>query len=116
MDLEKSNSHNCSFAEGTECGDGTVTHHRMGNQKTYIHVPFLLGKARVMHLNHIMIPRLELKVVVLTVRSCATLKSDLEISLDSSVFWTDSTYLLKFATRTSAFTDSWTRDYYKRNI
>ncbi|XP_020556881.2 uncharacterized protein LOC110014410 [Oryzias latipes] len=82
------------FADASECGYGTVTYIRLVNQNDHIHVAILLGKARVTPLKPITIPRLELTAAVLAVRLDAMLKTELEISLESSVFWTDSTSVL----------------------
>ena len=42
------------------------------------------------------VPRLELSAAVLAVRLDRTLREELEISIDRSVFWTDSTAVLQY--------------------
>ncbi|XP_056272956.1 uncharacterized protein LOC130195451 [Pseudoliparis swirei] len=84
------------FADASEGGYGTVTYAQMLNHKKDIQVTLLLGKARVTPLKAVTIPRLELSAAVLAVRVDSMLKKELNLQLDSSVFWTDSTAVLKY--------------------
>lgn len=68
----------------------------MLNQENNIQVTFLLGKARVTPLKAVTIPRLELKAAVLAVRVDSLLKAELDVQVEDSVFWTDSTSVLKY--------------------
>ncbi|KAL7840982.1 hypothetical protein SRHO_G00246730 [Serrasalmus rhombeus] len=83
------------FSDASENGYGTVTYLRLQNQNN-IHVSFLLGKSRVAPLNQITIPRLELTAAVLAVRIDKMLRTELQLPLDNSCFWTDSTSVLKY--------------------
>lgn len=47
------------FSDACERGYGTVTYLKMMNEANKVHVSFLLGKARVIPLKHLTIPRLE---------------------------------------------------------
>lgn len=60
------------------------------------HVAFLLGKARVTPLKTITIPWLELTDAVLAIRVDLMVKAELQLHLQESVFWTDSTSVLKY--------------------
>ncbi|XP_049323404.1 uncharacterized protein LOC125782685 [Astyanax mexicanus] len=83
------------FSDASENGYGTVTYLRLQNQNN-VHVSFLLGKSRVAPLKQITIPRLELTAAVLAVRIDKMLRTELQLPLDDSCFWTDSTSVLKY--------------------
>ncbi|XP_062283902.1 uncharacterized protein LOC133988306 [Scomber scombrus] len=56
------------FADASENGYGTVSYLRMMNQHHQVHCAFLMGKARVVPLKPVTIPRMELTAA--TVASC----------------------------------------------
>lgn len=64
------------FSDASENGYGTVTYLRMQNNSHSIHVSFMLGKARVVPLKHVTIPRLELTAACLAVRVDTMLKAE----------------------------------------
>ena len=68
----------------------------MENTEKVIHVAFLFGKARVAPLKPVTIPRLELTAAVVAVRVDKMLQAELQLPLRKSVFWTDSTSVLKY--------------------
>lgn len=76
-------------------GYGTVSYIRKKNSLNHIHVTILLGKGRVTPLKAITIPRLELSAAVLAAKVDAMVKAELSIQLQESVFWTNSTSVLK---------------------
>ena len=84
------------FSDASECGYGVVSYVRMENCQHNVHVAFLLGKARVTPLKQVTIPRLELTAAVLAVRVDRILRAELQLQLEDSVFWTDSTSVLKY--------------------
>ncbi len=61
-----------------------------------VHVVFVMGKTRVAPLKVMTIPRLKLAAAVLPAKVDRMLKEELELVLDDSVFWTDSTSVLKY--------------------
>lgn len=83
------------FADASNRGYGTVSYLRMSN-KYRVHYAFLIGKARVAPLKPITIPRMELTAAAVAVRMDRMLQEELEIPLEQSVFWTDSTSVLKY--------------------
>ncbi len=60
-----------------------------------------MGKAKVSPLKQTTIPRLELAAAVLAVRLDKLLKTELQLQLDESTFWSDSTTVLSYITSTT---------------
>ena len=84
------------FCDASESGYGTVSYIRLEDHKNNTHVAFLIGKARVAPLKHTSIPRLELAAAVLAARMDRLLKTELQITTEDSVFWTDSMSVLRY--------------------
>lgn len=83
------------FADASENGYGTVTYLMLqDNNRT--HVSFIQGKARVAPIKQVTIPRLELTAAVLAVRVDTMLGVELQLQVEKSCFWTDSTSVLKY--------------------
>lgn len=61
-----------------------------------IHCSFLTAKSRLAHVKPMTIPRLELSAAVLVVRIDRALCEELELTIDKSVFWSDSTSVLQY--------------------
>ena len=92
------------FSDASETGYGAVAYLRMTDGEGRTHCSFLVGKARVAPLKTVTIPRLELTAATVAVRLDAQIKRELEIEVDSSVFWTDSTVVLRYIdNKTSRF-------------
>ena len=75
---------------------GTVSYLRLQDDEHKVHCAFVMGKARVVPLKPVTIPRLELTAATMAVRKDVMLQSELELSLMPSVYWTDSTSVLKY--------------------
>jgi len=73
-----------------------VSYLRLVNDKNTIHVSFMMGKARVAPLKKMTIPRMELAAAVLATRVDKVLRKELQMQLESSVFWTDSQAVLSY--------------------
>lgn len=84
------------FCDASEVGYGMVTYLRLVNGQEQAHVKFVMGKSRVAPLRLMTIPRLELTAAVLAVRIHQMLINELKLDLETSLFWTDSTTLLKY--------------------
>lgn len=84
------------FSDASELGYGTVSYLRMTNIEGKIHIAFLMGKARVAPLKQQTIPRQELAAAALSVKLDRMLKAELPSQTDKSVFWSDSTSVLKY--------------------
>lgn len=85
-----------NFADASEHGYGTVSYIRMTNEQGNINVSFMIGKARVVPLKQLTIPRLELAAAVLSVKVDKMLQSEVQLPLKNSLFWTDSQAVLKY--------------------
>ncbi|XP_045905970.1 uncharacterized protein LOC123971296 [Micropterus dolomieu] len=83
------------FSDASEVGYGAVSYLRL-ERDNKVHVAFMMGKARVAPLKQTTIPRLELTAAVLAVRVDRMLRKELQLRLEKSVFWTDSTTVLKY--------------------
>lgn len=86
------------FSDASESGYGTVSYLRLENNEKEVHVAFMIGKARVAPLKQVTIPRLELTAAVLAVKVDIMLRRELQLQLNKSTFWTDSTTVLKYIT------------------
>ena len=84
------------FSDASESGLGAVSYLRTVNHEGKIHCSFVIGKARVAPLKPMTIPRLELSAATVAVKLDRMLKRELEIQVDRSIFWTDSTAVIKY--------------------
>ena len=84
------------FSDASETGYGAVSYLRTVHEDGEINTAFLFAKSRLAPLKRITIPRLELTAATLAVKMDTMLKEELEINLHKSVFWTDSTSLLRY--------------------
>ncbi|XP_024123270.2 uncharacterized protein LOC112143483 [Oryzias melastigma] len=84
------------FADASERGYGVVTYLRMKNDNLETHCSFIIGKSRVSPLKQMTIPRLELTAATVAVKMDKLMNRELQIPLEQSVFWTDSTTVLKY--------------------
>lgn len=66
------------------------------NQRGDVHVSLVMGKARVAPLKQITIPRMEMAAAVLSIKVDKMLRTELQLKLEDSVFWTDSQSVLKY--------------------
>ena len=61
-----------------------------------MHCSLLMGKARLAPLKPVTIPRMELSAAVLSTRLDRLIREELEFGIEESVFWTDSTCVLRY--------------------
>ena len=85
-----------NFAHASEAGFGAVLFLRSINNWGEVHCSFFLGKERLSPMKPMTIPRLELSATTIAVRLERLIKRELEIHIDKSVFWTESTSVLKY--------------------
>ena len=83
------------FADASQITYGAVSYARFVNEDKKVHCSFLVGKSHLAHIKPMTIPRLELSAAVLTVQLERTLKEELGMRIDRSIFWSDSTAVLQ---------------------
>lgn len=84
------------FSDASESAYGTVSYLLLENSQGEKHCAFLMGKARVAPLKLVTIPRLELTAAVVAVKIDKMLHQELQVPLQKSIFWTDSTTVLRY--------------------
>ncbi|KAK7930431.1 hypothetical protein WMY93_006826 [Mugilogobius chulae] len=84
------------FCDASEEGYGTVTYLLQQNESLQRHSAFIMGKARVAPLKTVTIPRMELIAATMASRMDVLWRKELHMSLQDSVFWTDSASVLKY--------------------
>ncbi len=84
------------LADTWQRGYGAVSYFRFVNELGDIHVAFVIGKARVAPLKVVTIPRLELSAAVVAARLKKMIRSEIDLSMDTTLFWTDSTTVLSY--------------------
>ena len=86
------------FSDASQVGYGAVTYLHLVNESGQIHCTFVMSKARVVSLKRTTIPRLELSIATVSDRLDKMIKRELELAVDQTFFWTDSTSVLKYVT------------------
>ena len=93
-DLKVAELHN--FADASQIAYGAVTYLRLVDVEERIHSAFLIGKSRLAPLRPMTVPRLELSAAVLAVQLDQTVREELDIPINQSTFWSDSTCVLQY--------------------
>jgi len=89
-----------TFSDASQTGYGAVSYIRLINSEGDVHCSFLAAKSRLAPLKAVTIPRLELSAAVVAVELEGQLRQELEIPIDESIFWTDSTSVLQYINNT----------------
>ena len=84
------------FADASTSGYGTVTYLRLTDSYGNISSTLVTTKSRVVPLKQITIPRLKLSAALIAVRLDKMMRRELELPIDNSVFWTNSTSVPKY--------------------
>ncbi|CAB4015368.1 Hypothetical predicted protein, partial [Paramuricea clavata] len=82
--------------DASQRGYGAVSYLRLTNQNAQIHCSFVMGKARLAPLKETTIPRLELSAAVVATRLDKMIRAEIDIPIDTSLFWTDSTCVIGY--------------------
>jgi len=88
------------FCDDSAVGYGAVCYLRLVFRSA-IHCSFVIGKSRVAPLKTVTIPRLELCAATIAVKLARLVRQELELTIDRTVFWTDSTSVLQYIMNTS---------------
>ena len=84
------------FADASQIAYGVVSYLRITNAQGLIHCSFVIGKSQLSPLKHLTIPRLELSAAVVAARLDKIIRTETDLQVDKSVFWTDSTCVLGY--------------------
>ena len=84
------------FSDTLQQGYGAVSYLRFLDDKDPINCSFVMGKAVTAPLKTVTIPRLELSAAVVASRLDKILRKEIDIPVDESVFWTDSTCVITY--------------------
>ena len=87
------------FADASEKAYGVVSYLRNEDQEGRIHSNIVMAKSRLAPLKTLTIPRLELQAATLATRQDALMRRELDLELEASQFWTDSTIVLQYISR-----------------
>lgn len=84
------------FSDASELGYGMTIYVRSFNQEEGTYCSLVFSKGRVAPLKKVTIPRLELTAATLAVRMANMVRKELNFQINKTVFWTDSTAVLKY--------------------
>ena len=84
------------FADASEIGYGAVSYLRLTNAAGRVHCSFVMGKSHMAPAKKMTIPRLELAAATVAVRLDKMCRRELDMRINESVFWTDSTAVLRY--------------------
>ncbi|MCG7865422.1 MAG: hypothetical protein JAY74_03510 [Candidatus Thiodiazotropha taylori] len=84
------------FSDASTYGYGQCSYLRLVNQDGQVACSFIMGKARVVPLRPMTIPRLELAAALMSVRIAAFLDQELDYENITHTYWTDSKVVLGY--------------------
>ena len=90
------------FSDASEFGYGVVSYLRFLDHDGQIYCSVVLGKSRVAPAKHLTIPRLELAAATLAVKLNAFISNEIQLKIDDTIFWTDSTIVLQYIRNTTS--------------
>ena len=82
------------FADASSFAYGAHSYLRLADDVGNISLSFIASKSRLASVKSVSIPRLKLTAAVLAVRLDEMIRKELDLSITSSFFWTDSTAVL----------------------
>jgi hypothetical protein len=84
------------FSDASQHGYGAISYLRMIDAKEEVHCAFVMGKSRLAPLKSVTIPQLELSAAVLATKLDKTIRKEIDIPINDSFFWMDSTCVLSY--------------------
>ena len=84
------------FSDASQQGYGAVSYLSFLDDKEAIYSSFVMGKARTAPLKTVTIPGLKLSAAVEASRLNKTFRKEIDIPVDESVFWTDSSCVISY--------------------
>ena len=84
------------FADASFDGYGVVSYLRFTDTENRVHCSLVMGKSRVAPIKPTTIPRLELTAATVAVKQDVQIREELDLKIESVLFWTDSTCVLQY--------------------
>ena len=84
------------FSDASSQGYGAVSYLRQTDIHGEVYCSLIMAKSRLAPLKAMTIPRMELSAAVLATRLDRMIKQELDMTVHSSTFWTDSTCVLRY--------------------
>ena len=84
------------FSDASQVAYGAISYLRLVNAQHEVHCSFVMGKSRLSSLKPVTIPRLELSAAVLSTRLDRMIRQEIELPINDSFYWTDSTCVLRY--------------------
>ncbi|XP_020629771.1 uncharacterized protein LOC110066860 [Orbicella faveolata] len=84
------------FSDVSSQGYGAVSYLRQINVNGKVHCFLIMAKSRLAPLKAMTIPRMELSAAVLATRLDHMIRQELDLPVDNSTLWTDSTCVLQY--------------------
>ena len=85
-----------NFSDASTEGYGAVSYLRFVDVNDKIHCSLVMGKSRVAPMKPMTIPRLELTAATVAVKQHCQIREELDLKIDATIFWTDSTCVLQY--------------------
>ncbi|KAK3729480.1 hypothetical protein QZH41_019941, partial [Actinostola sp. cb2023] len=83
------------FSDASQIGYGAVSYLRITNAKGEVHCSLIMAKPRLAPIKSVTIPRMELSAAVVAIRLDSMIRQEIDLKIDQSHFWTDSTCVLR---------------------
>ena len=83
------------FSDASQLAYGAVVYLRLVNDRGDVHCSFVMRRSRLSPLKPVTIPRLELSAATLSTTLDWLIRDEIEYSIETSIFWTDSTALCR---------------------